>query len=78
QQIARVILFHPTIHYRWYALESTEYPFSAIGVPAAPNGTGTRGLKMTANNSGGVFSGFSVSPNGQSFAGDYTVSFDMW
>ncbi len=54
------------------------YDYSAIGVPAAPNGTGTRGLKMTANNSGGVFSGFSVSPNGQSFSGDYTVSFDMW
>ncbi len=54
------------------------YDYSAIGVPAAPNGTGTRGLKMTANNSGGVFSGFSVSPTGQSFAGDYRVSFDMW
>jgi hypothetical protein len=54
------------------------YDYSAIGVPAAPNGTGTRGLKMTANNSGGVFSGFSVSPTGQSFSGTYQVSFDMW
>jgi len=54
------------------------YDYSAIGVPAAPNGTGTRGLKMTANNSGGVFSGFSVSPTGQSFSGDYQVSFDIW
>jgi hypothetical protein len=54
------------------------YDYSAIGVPAAPNGTGTRGLKLTANNSGGVFSGFSVSPNGQSFTGDYRVEFDMW
>jgi hypothetical protein len=54
------------------------YDYSAIGVPAAPNGTGTRGLKMTANNSGGVFSGFSVSPNGQSFSGNYKVNFDMW
>jgi hypothetical protein len=32
------------------------YDYAAIGVPAAPNGTGTRGLKMTANNSSGVFS----------------------
>ena len=38
----------------------------------------TRGLKMTANNSGGVFSGFSVSPNGQSFSGNYRVKFHMW
>ncbi len=54
------------------------YDYSAIGVPAAPNGTGTTGLKMTANNSGGVFSGFSVSPTGQSFTGDYVVRFDLW
>lgn len=54
------------------------YDYSAIGVPAAPNGSGTRGLKMTCNNSGGVFSGISVSPTGQSFTGNYTVSFDMW
>ena len=54
------------------------YDYSAIGVPAAPNGTGTRGLKMTCNNSSGVFGGFSVSPTGQSFSGYYKVSFDMW
>ncbi len=33
---------------------------------------------MTANNSGGVFSGFSVSPTGKSFSGNYKVTFDMW
>jgi hypothetical protein len=54
------------------------YDYSAIGIPAAPNGSGTRGLKMTANNSGAVFSGFSVSPTGQNFSGAYRVSFDMW
>lgn len=54
------------------------YDYSQIGVPPAPNGTGTRGLKMTANNTGAVFSGFSVSPKGQSFTGNYTVSFDLW
>jgi hypothetical protein len=54
------------------------YDYSAIGVPPAPNGSGTRGLKMTANNSGGVFSGFSVSPTGESFSGEYRLSFDMW
>jgi hypothetical protein len=53
------------------------YDYSAIGVPSA-NGSDTLGLKMTCNNSGGVFSGFSVSPTGESFSGNYTVSFDMW
>ncbi len=53
------------------------YDYSAIGVPSAGGGT-TTGLKMTANNVDGVFGGFSVSPNGQSFTGDYTVSFQMW
>ncbi len=59
-------------------LADFHYDYSGIGVPAAPNGAGTRGLKMTANNSGGVFSGFSVSPTGKSFTGDYRVEFDMW
>jgi hypothetical protein len=54
------------------------YDYSAIGVPAAPGGATTRGLKMTANNSGGVFSGFSVSPTGQNVTGSYKVSFNLW
>lgn len=54
------------------------YDYSSIGVPAAPGAADTRGLKMTANNSGGVFSGFSVSPTGQSFTGNYRVEFDLW
>lgn len=55
------------------------YDYGAnLGIAAAPNGSGTLGLKMTANNSGGVFSGFSVSPTGQSFLGNYRVSFDLW
>jgi hypothetical protein len=54
------------------------YDYSAIGVPPAPGGVTTRGLKMTANNSGGVFSGFSVSPTGHSFSGSYKVKFHLW
>ena len=54
------------------------YDYSAIGVPAAPGGTTTTGLKLTANNSQGVFGGFSVSPTGESFTGDYVVQFDLW
>ncbi len=59
-------------------LADFNYDYSAIGVPAAPGGSSTTGLRMTANNSGGVFSGFSVSPTGQSFSGNYSVEFDMW
>jgi hypothetical protein len=59
-------------------LADFHYDYSEIGVPAAPGGATTFGLKLTANNSGNVFSGFSVSPTGQSFSGDYTISFDLW
>ena len=54
------------------------YDYSAIGVPAAPGSSTTTGLKMTANNSSGVFGGFSVSPTGESFSGDYKVQFQFW
>jgi hypothetical protein len=54
------------------------YDYSLIGVPPAPNGTGTRGLKMTVNNTTAVFGGITTSPNGQNFTGDYSVSFDLW
>jgi hypothetical protein len=54
------------------------YDYSAIGVPAAPNGTGTRGLKMTVNNTTGVFGGVTVSPTGKNFTGPYSLLFDMW
>ncbi|MDI9636887.1 PEP-CTERM sorting domain-containing protein [Kamptonema cortianum] len=57
------------------------FDYGAIGIPNAPNsGSGdTRGLKMQANVRGtGIFSGMSVSPNGQSFTGDYTLRFDAW
>ncbi len=57
------------------------YDYSAIGVPAAPGGGGTtRGLKMSVNNTTGVFGGFSVSPTGENFSasGNYKVRFKMW
>jgi len=54
------------------------YDYSADGIPSAPNGTGTLGLKMEANLANGVAAevaavtplGFSNSP--------YRVTFDMW
>ncbi|MBP7747815.1 MAG: PEP-CTERM sorting domain-containing protein [Phycisphaerae bacterium] len=54
------------------------FDYSTVGIPVAPNGTGTRGLKLQANLENGIFSGMSVSPTGQSFAGDYVVEFDWW
>jgi hypothetical protein len=55
------------------------FDYNAAGIPSAPNSGGTtRGLKLGANYTNGIFSGVSVSPTGQSFAGDYTVRFDWW
>jgi hypothetical protein len=55
------------------------FDYSTVGIPAAPNSGGTtRGLRLQANQSSGVFSGLSVSPTGQSFSGSYLLTFDMW
>ena len=55
------------------------FDYSTIGIPSAPNsGATTTGLKLEANFSGGIFSGLSVSPTGQSFSGSYQVTFDIW
>ena len=55
------------------------FDYSTVGIPAAPNsGSTTRGLRLQANQSSGVFGGLSVSPLGQSFSGDYELTFDMW
>ncbi len=56
------------------------YDYSALGVPSAPNSTGgtTRGVQLKANLTLGVVAAISISPNGQSFAGDYRLHFDAW
>lgn len=59
------------------------FDYSTLGIPSAPNSTGgtTIGLQLRANRPTAatpVFSGVSVSPNGQSFTGDYTLRFDAW
>lgn len=45
------------------------FDYSTIGIPLAPNSElgGSRGLKLQANQTSGVFGGVSVSPTGQSF-----------
>jgi hypothetical protein len=54
------------------------FDYSMVGIPAAPSGAGTRGMKLQANQSSGVFGGMSVSPTGTSFTGNYRVLFDWW
>lgn len=55
------------------------FDYSTVGIPSAPGSGGTtRGLKLQANVSGGVFSGVSVSPIDQSFPGDYILRFNVW
>lgn len=57
------------------------FDYSTAGIPSAPNSTGgsTLGMRLRANfATTGVFGGISVSPNGQSFTGDYRVTFDLW
>jgi hypothetical protein len=54
------------------------FDYATAGIPAAPSALGTRGMKLQANQSSGIFGGMSVSPTGQSFAGPYTLAFDWW
>ena len=52
---------------------------ASAGIPAAPNSGGTtRGMKLQANLTAATFGGGSASPNGQTFTGDYKVTFDLW
>jgi hypothetical protein len=55
------------------------FDYNMAGIPAAPNSGGTtRGLKMMANQSSGVFGGMSVSPTGLSLPSNYRLTFDWW
>lgn len=60
------------------------FDYSTVGIPAAPNSTGgsTRGMRLQANLSDGsnvgIFGGYSVSPTGKEFTGDYSLKFDLW
>jgi GH25 family lysozyme M1 (1,4-beta-N-acetylmuramidase) len=55
------------------------YDYSAIGVPSAPNSSGTtKGLRMEANLNAAAVAAVSVSPKNQSFGSNYRLHFDMW
>jgi hypothetical protein len=56
------------------------YDYATDGIAAAPhsNGGTTRGVKLEANRVAGAAAALSLSPTGQSFAGDYRLRFDAW
>jgi MYXO-CTERM domain-containing protein len=59
------------------------FDYSTVGIPSAPHSVGgtTIGLKLEANFSAGTptsANGLSVSPIGQSFAGDFILTADVW
>lgn len=54
------------------------FDYSTVGIPPAPSAPGTRGMKLQANLTNGIFSGMSVSPTGQSFPDTYRLEFDWW
>ncbi len=56
-----------------------DYSVPALGIPTAPNSTGgtTIGVRFDANRAAGVINSLAISP-GTTFAGDYSVHFDLW
>jgi hypothetical protein len=54
------------------------FDYSTAGIPAAPSGAGTRGLKLQANQSSGVFGGMSASLTNFDLPSAYTLKFDWW
>ncbi len=65
------------------ANEDTDFTFgfdySPFGIPPAPNGTGTTGLRMAANLvDPGAPAGISAYPEGLDLSGQYQVQVDFW
>ncbi len=54
------------------------YDYSADGIPAAPNGSDTLGLKMRSNIADGAANGVAVYATSDSFTGNYRLSFDFY
>lgn len=78
---------------RWSTVSSSDFgtvdvltnfnlDYSTLEIPAAPGGTGTRGLQLDVNRTNeGVFSeaeGLNAYPNSQDFSGDFVLRFAMW
>lgn len=51
---------------------------AAAGIPLAPGGGDGLGLRLDANTTDALEGGVTVTPTGQSFSGNYTLSYDVW
>jgi len=56
------------------------FNYASLGIPAAPKSTGgsTKGVKFEANVSLTNVAAINISPNGQSFGGNYRLHYDLW
>jgi len=54
------------------------WDYSAAGIPPAPSGGGSKGLRMRCGNAILQIDGLSVSPLGRSFTNNYRLKFDFW
>ncbi len=56
------------------------WDYSAMGIPAAPGSADTLGLYLSANDgpTATSYGGITASPTGQTFSGNYQMSFDFW
>ena len=54
------------------------FDYASAGIPAAPGGTSTTGLKMEVNTSGSAIGSLMAFPNAQNFSGNHTLAFDVW
>jgi hypothetical protein len=62
----------------WDAFVDFAWDYSAVGVPPAPGGGGTKGMRMRAGNTILQLNGLSASPLNLNLTGDYRLKFDMW
>lgn len=54
------------------------WDYSALGIPSAPGGLGTTGVRMASNMTAGAATGLSMTPIGVVLPENYVVRFDMW
>ena len=54
------------------------FDYSIYGIPEAPSGNDTQGIRMAANVDSGLASAIAVTPKDISLSGQYNVSVDVW
>ena len=54
------------------------FDYSVYGIPTAPGGDDTKGVRLAANIESGAASAIAISPKGVSASGSYTVVADIW